>query len=428
MEPCPQRPHAAVADLSAKLRAAGSAEIGQRALSLLATDGDILVRSAVAMNSYAPAEIQALVASDHSASVRRLLSATMGEALPRRVAEPGFEATLMRLAEDPAEQVRSTLAEQVCMTPATPRPLALRLAVDPAPAVSGPVLRVSPVLDDKTLIEIAQEPPHAQAYACLAGRSSITSRLGHVLAANGDVEAVTILLENSGANLDDATLSDVARRSRDRARWQVLLSERPKLPRGAYWALFNNASLGVIETLAAREDMPIDVRRRLPDLERLRQASPAEAQMPDLTPDQAMSMVRRAQKLNRISEASFIEAARTGRRTLAIAQLAVMAGATVGAVGLALSESSMRALVSLVWRCGFGVNTSLVAQIILAGRAPGDLLRDPTPETWPMQAVEMRWHLQRLRDQACQQTPPVPVEKLPSVMVWDRPMGPHIRG
>lgn len=108
-------------------------------------------------------------------------------------------AGLVGILDDPNPIVRRALAEAVADEARSPHHLILALACDQI-AVSAPVLRRSPVLRDRDLVELVGEG-EAATQTLIAGRARLSAPVAAALIEVGDVEPCVTLLRNPGARI-----------------------------------------------------------------------------------------------------------------------------------------------------------------------------------------------------------------------------------
>jgi hypothetical protein len=101
---------------------------------------------------------------------------------------------LMQLLEVAKYEIRQTLANDLAHVPTLSRALVLKLAKDDI-GVANPVLKKSPVLDDKDLIKIAKEMG-AEYQQAISKRPNISEDLASALIDAGNCEAVNDVLTN----------------------------------------------------------------------------------------------------------------------------------------------------------------------------------------------------------------------------------------
>ena len=106
-----------------------------------------------------------------------------------------------RLAE------RAELAERLSVLANAPRGLVGQLAHDDEIAIAGPLLRRSPVIDEKMLIEIASMKGQGHLLA-MAERPTLSTDLTDVIVARGDRDVVRRAAGNAGAAFSSRQLFD----------------------------------------------------------------------------------------------------------------------------------------------------------------------------------------------------------------------------
>lgn len=146
-----------------------------------------------------------------------------------------IEAVLTVLLDDPSPDVRAALADAVAGREDAPRHIVLTLAQD-LPQVAEAVLRRSPCLLDAELVELVLSGG-TRVQAAVAARPWVSYAVAATLAAEGCAEAVAVLLDNPGADIDEAAFGVLAERF--------------------------GADADIRDTLFAREDLPVAVRQSM---------------------------------------------------------------------------------------------------------------------------------------------------------------------
>lgn len=138
------------------------------------------------------------------------------------------EAALTLVLDDPATSVRSALAWELALSDRAPRHLIVALAHDRAEAGSF-VLARSPQLTDADLIDCARNGD-SLAHLAIAMRNTVSARVSAVLANVAGARALSGLMENPGAEIDDETFRIVMRRHGSDAALREVLNARDDLP------------------------------------------------------------------------------------------------------------------------------------------------------------------------------------------------------
>ena len=160
------------------------------------------------------------------------------------------------LANDAEQQVREALADHVKACAFLPASIALTLACDLDP-VALPVLRFSPVLSDCDLVRIVRAGSTAKQLA-IAGRERVAELVSDALIDTRKQKVVATVLANVGAALSEATLTVLVDRYRTEAGMQMLLADRPSLPRTVVERLLDCASAEVKARLILHGSEPGD--------------------------------------------------------------------------------------------------------------------------------------------------------------------------
>lgn len=385
---------AAEGDVPARAALAGQPGTAPELLYYLAGDSALPVRAAVAANPSAPPKVDALLAGDADARVREVLARKIGAMVPglssgeaARLRERGWR-TLRRLVDDTAVAVRAAVADAVADLPDAPRELILRLARDAEMPVAEPVIRLSPLLTDNDLLALVTEPAASPTLTAVARRPHLSEVVSGAVAATADVTAVAALLENESAAIRESTLDALVAGAAGTMAWQGPLVRRPALPPRAQRALAGFVTEGLLASLATRPDLdPVlldDLRDRM-----------AGRLVPSQVPS-ASSTVPAPVTGGGAGEAGFLQACRRGDRAGAAELLAEAANLPRAMVGQAAQLRSAKALVSLCWKAGFGLQAAAAAQVALAGLAPEARLGQTPDGGWPLAPGEMRWQLDAL--------------------------------
>ena len=384
------------------VRLAANPDTSPELLRILAGDSRITVRAAVALNPSTPGGADAALAGDADQRVRQLLGHKLAMLIPG-LSDGGQTtlgqqtiATLSRLVEDETERVRRAIADIVRDMPQAPRELILRLARDTAIPVSGPVLRLSPVLTSNDLLALLARPPSRSAAAAIAARYALPAEVADAIADSGDNEAIRVLLENKSAHLQEAALDALATRAAGQESWHEPMVRRPKLSGRAATTLSEIVTTHLLSVLADRADLAPDIAIRLK--QRLQERTGADGRGRGDTPtEQALQQARSLQAAGRLDEAAIRAAASRGDAKLCAAMLAVAGDLPISVVDRARSLRSAKGVVSLAWHAALSMDTAVTLQVLLGRVAPHAVLRSPDGVEFPLSLDEMRWQIDLLR-------------------------------
>jgi uncharacterized protein (DUF2336 family) len=107
---------------------------------------------------------------------------------------------------------RAALAEQLSVLANAPRGLVGQLAHEDEISIAGPLLRRSPVIDEKALIEIARLKGQGHLMA-MSERPALSADLTDVIVRRGDRDVVRRAAGNAGARFSQAGYSTLIKRS-----------------------------------------------------------------------------------------------------------------------------------------------------------------------------------------------------------------------
>jgi uncharacterized protein (DUF2336 family) len=347
-----------------------------------------MVRASLALNPATPPETNAVLAADADDRVRMLLARKLGSLVPalsaggqQRLRQQTLD-TLTALAEDATMRVRAAIAEAVKDLPEAPRTIILRLAHDSEMMVCEPVIRFSPLLTTADLVALVAAAPSSGTGVAVARRAAINGAVSDAIAAGGTDDAVLALLMNGSAQIQEATLDALVERSIEHPDWHDPLVRRPVLSDQSAKTLSRIVADHMLELLAARSDLApdlaADLRNRV--AAQMQRAPATKPSIPKGKP----------------TEADLLAAARDGDARKAAAMLAEAAAVPLAVVRRAATLRSAKGLVSLAWKAGFSMQAGHAMQVLLAGLAPGSVLKAGPCNSFPISVQEMSWQVEFL--------------------------------
>jgi uncharacterized protein (DUF2336 family) len=348
-------------------------------------DASLMVRASLAVNPATPPETNAVLAEDADERVRVMLARKLGLLVPtlsaggqQRLEQQTFDI-LTELAQDAAVRVRAAIAEAVKDLPEAPRSVILRLARDADTQVCEPVIRFSPLLTTADLVCLVATAPSPSTKVAVARRASIDAAVCDAIAAGGTDDAVLALLMNGSAQIREATLDALVGRSIEHPDWHDPLIRRPSLSDRSAKALSKIVADHMLQVLAARSDLdPVlaaDLRSRVA----------AQMQHPPAATEPAAP-------IGKPTEADLLAAAAEGDGRKSALMLAKAASVPLLAVRRAATLRSAKGLVSLAWKAGFSMQAGFAVQVLLAGLAPGSVMKPGPGNSFPM-SVRVRFNV-----------------------------------
>jgi uncharacterized protein (DUF2336 family) len=140
-----------------------------------------------------------------------------------------FDGILKGLLPQTDSDVRADLANRLASLVNAPPSIVRELVHDDAIKVSGPLLRVSPLIDEQILIEIARMKgqPHLLA---ISQRAAISEHVTDVILRRGEREVVRSVARNLTAAFSLHGYSSLVQRSADDGMLAVAMGQREDLP------------------------------------------------------------------------------------------------------------------------------------------------------------------------------------------------------
>lgn len=402
----------AAADVSIRKQLAARTDVPPEILYYLAGDQDQGVRLAVASNPAAPARANLLLTDDDDHEVRACLAdkITQGEGGNNPQAQASRRArsitleVLDRLSRDRVALVRAAIAEGLKELPNVDPSLVNRLARDLEIIVAAPILEYSPVLGEEDLLDIIRSSPIEGALAAISRRAYVDAAVTDAIVASGEPQAITHLLYNANAQLQEHTLDALIARAEDRPEWHQPLIHRPELADYGVKRLAEILADHLLQRLIERTDLsPQDSKEVAAVVNARLRAKLQEGGhgLPNVYSAQAegrfkpfLDKARVAYEAGSLDESALMVSLLTDHVDELVAGLAVCAGQPVRVVLEIIASQSARAITALVWAAGLSASFAHELQLKL-GRVPASASLPPRGDgSYSMPEVELRWQLE----------------------------------
>ena len=373
-------------------------------LYFLAQDADPAVRLQVAKNLATPAKGNLLLVDDADEAVRGALAdkiSRLGDSA--NIKQRSITRDILNhLAQDQVARVRAIIANALKdLTDADPEVI-LRLARDSEIIVAAPILQYSPVLTEDNLLDLIRSSPVEGALAAISRRSYVDARVTAAIVASGNSQAVTQLLKNANANLQEDTLDALIEQADNHADWHEPLVYRPELTGKSALKLAEVVAAHLLDRILARRDLPPDVIQSVAKIvhERL-QAQPAP--LPDnlrLLPDvdsryaPFLERARGLQRKNQLDESSLTVDILADNTDDVMAGLSVLAEIPIRSVVDIIASQSSFAITALAWAAKLSPRFSVELQGRLASIAQASILLPTANGDFSMTHNEMVWQLE----------------------------------
>src|SRR6267142_1416303 len=139
-----------------------------------------------------------------------------------------FDGVLIDLVPHTELAARADLAERLSLLANAPRALIGQLAREDEISIAGPLLRRSPMIDERALIEIARTKGQGHLLA-MSERPRLSSDLTDVLVHRGDRQVVRRAAANAGALFSEAGYSGLIKRAGEDGVLTLAIGQREDL-------------------------------------------------------------------------------------------------------------------------------------------------------------------------------------------------------
>jgi uncharacterized protein (DUF2336 family) len=175
-----------------------------------------------------------------------------------------FDDVFQCLLEHIENSAKALLANRLAPIDTAPPQTIRTLAFDDLIEVAGPVLTLSPRLDDDTLIETARSKSQAHLLA-ISNRKTLSGAVTDVLVLRGNDEVIQSAVNNPGAEFTERGFTRLVSRAEGDDNLSTCVGLRPNIPRHLYLKLVAKASDAVRQRLEAAnpqqaKEIPIAVK------------------------------------------------------------------------------------------------------------------------------------------------------------------------
>jgi uncharacterized protein (DUF2336 family) len=279
-----------------------------------------------------------------------------------------FDGVLTSLVPHAEIEARADLAERLSVLANAPRGLVGQLAHDDEIVIAGPILRRSPIVDERMLIEIASVKSQEHLLA-MTERPVLSTGLTDVMVARGDRKVVRRTAGNAGAAFSPASYSTLVQRAGQDGVLTIRLGQRDDLSPDHLKELLSG-SIDVIRRrlfLTVKPERQADIRQAMAIIN-----APSER----LPRHDFAAALRTVHKLNRegaLGEAALLNFARALKYEESVMALSALAGVKVETLDRLISGERFDPI--LIAGKAIGLEWATVRALILlrlgANRAAG---------------------------------------------------------
>jgi len=379
---------------------AANQSVSPEILYYLAEDSDLAVRLAVAANPSCPAKGNLLLAEDPDRKVRTTLAAKVANQRPPRRGSVAKQV-LEHLAKDQVVEVRAIISAALKDVANADPVIISRLARDVEFIVAGPILEFSPVLADQDLLDIIASDPVPGALAAIARRSYVAPAVTNALVASNDTVAITHMLRNGNAQLQESMLDSLIEKSVHNPAWQEPLVYRPELTERSALRLAELVAVHLLEKILARKDLSPEAVRKVAHVvgERLRQQAAVEG---DQASDQKLEQryaarleaARARHEKGQLDELTMMVMLLVDQPEDIIIALAARSGLPVTTAMNIIESQTPRAICALAWAAGMSATFAKELQVRTVALPLDKVLQPSETGGFAVKESDLRWQLQ----------------------------------
>lgn len=244
-----------------------------------------------------------------------------------------FDGILIGLVPGTELTIRADIAEKMASVANAPRNLVGKLAREDEIMIAGPLLRRSPVIDDKVLVEIAREKGQEHLLA-MAERPALSTGLTDVIVRRGDREVVRRTAGNSGAAFSTTGYAALVKRAGQDGVLTLTVGQRDDLSDDNLKELLAGSIDAVRRRLleAAKPERQAAIRQAMSDISGL--MVPVEGHR-NFEPAQLAILALHTS--GRLNESALLEFAKAHKYEESIAALSAMSGVKIATLDRLIS-------------------------------------------------------------------------------------------
>ncbi|MBN9581294.1 MAG: DUF2336 domain-containing protein [Afipia sp.] len=278
-----------------------------------------------------------------------------------------FDDILLGLIPATPVEIRADLAVRLAALVNAPPTLVKQFAHDGEIRIAGPILSLSPLLDDPTLIDIASRRGQEH-LAAISDRSQLSTPLTDVIVRRGDRDVVRSVAANAGARFSDTGYSGLVRRAVDDGMLAVAVGRRDDVPAPVLKRLLAE-SVDVVRRRLFEGATPAQKATINQAMLELSGAPKARLGRRDFTAAQrTIIAMKRAGELD---EAALLDFARQHKYEEAVAAVAMLSGMELAAVNQLVLGERYDPILILGKSLGFAWATACALIVLRLGPGKG---------------------------------------------------------
>lgn len=239
-----------------------------------------------------------------------------------------FDGILTGLVPNTDINARAELAAQMADLANAPPMLVNKLVRDDEIKIAGPLLRLSPLVDEETLTDIARNKGQSHLMA-MSVRTSLSAPVTDVILRRGEREVIRSVAGNEGAQFSPIGYSSLVKRATDDGVLAISLGQRGDLS-STHLKQLMNGSVDLVRRRLFEAASPARKAAINQALDDIPGAAVLEAPQRDF--NQAQRAVLALQRTDRLNEAKLFEFAKDYKYDATVAALAMMTGVKISIV------------------------------------------------------------------------------------------------
>lgn len=377
-------------------------------LYYFATDKAPEVRRTVAANPSTPLQADVILSEDKDEEVRVELGHKIGALLPdlseaqgEKVRDPVFQV-LETLAKDQIPRVRAVIAEEIKTLDNVPPRIAKMLAEDVESLVAAPILRYSPLLTNRDLVELLENGLAGDALVALARRSNLDMAVSDAVVDTDEMPAISALLENKSAEIGESAMAKIVDLAEPHKDMHEPLVNRGGLSERMITRIAGFVSASLLDPLIKHnalvdDDMAERLREQV--AKRLDTAEDPEDEGDDSGGDDDAEF-ERAKTLHGKGELTpkvFMDAVKRSERAFIIHALSFASELPTRSIEGVFEARSGKSAMAIAWKCELGAEFATLLQCNLWKVPERDILRAKSDGGYPLSEDDLEWSYDLLK-------------------------------
>jgi uncharacterized protein (DUF2336 family) len=276
-----------------------------------------------------------------------------------------FDIVLSALAPVTENATRVDLAARIASIANAPPTLVSQLARDADVRVAGPLLRVSPQVDEPTLVEIARAMGQLHLLA-ISGRTTLGVPVTDVLVRRGEREVIRSLAANDGAHLSSQSYSKLIKRAEGDGMLAIAMGKRHDISDEMLRELLEG-SVDLVRRRLFQAATPLRKASIAKTMIAISGGALAETSRRDFA--SAQREIVELHRTGRLNKQALLEFARTRKYEESVAALAAISAIPVGAMDKIVSGERRDSV--LVLGKALGLDWSTVRALLALGSPEG---------------------------------------------------------